>query len=76
MDPPFDAQPFLGEAADCLLRDGTYVEWMLEHEDHAAKIAAKPRLAQEPQIPLAVIGPTDMHQIGSILAAHVRNSRE
>jgi hypothetical protein len=64
--------------ADWLLPDGTYVEYagMLEHEDYAVKIAAKRHLAQELQITLVVIGPTDMHRISSILAAHVRNPRE
>lgn len=65
--------PSGAKRADWLLPDGTYVECagMMDDPEYAAKIVAKRQLAQELEIPLVVIGPTDMHRLDRILAAHV-----
>jgi len=66
--------PSGAKRADWLLEDGTYVECagMLESKDYAEKIAIKQQLATTLQVPLIVVGPTDMHRLARFFAGHLR----
>jgi hypothetical protein len=63
--------------ADWLLDDGTYVECagMMEEPDYAIKIAHKRELAHLLNIPLYVIGPTDLQRLDRIFATHLDHAR-
>lgn len=63
--------------ADWLLGDGTFVECagMLESEKYAHKIAQKRQLARTLDTPLIVVGPTDMHRLGSIFARQLQSGQ-
>ncbi len=69
--------PSGAKRADWLLQDGTYVECagMLASKEYANKIAQKQQLARVLELPLIVVGPTDMHRLASIFAHQLHGSQ-
>jgi hypothetical protein len=63
--------------ADWVLADGTYVECagMLGIKEYASKIALKRELADASEIPLVVIGPTDIHRLAQIFAGKLTDDQ-